>query len=321
MMSSLHAPVDLSVVVPCFNEEHSLKELLRRVVAACDATNLPSYEIILVDDGSTDDTWKLIKQAATQAGSNVVGVTLSRNHGHQLALSAGLATSRGDKVFVIDADLQDPPELLSPMLDKIEQGADVVYGVRQARAGETRFKKVTASLFYRILDRLTDIAIPLDTGDFRLMRREVVDVLNRMPESHRFIRGMVSWIGFRQEPVFYERGERFAGDTKYPIGRMLKLAFDAITGFSVKPLAIASYCGGTLGLAGLLTMTYVLWSWFNGNTIQGWTSLISIVLIMGSLQLVFLGVIGEYLGRLYIESKRRPMFIIKDITRTENSGE
>jgi dolichol-phosphate mannosyltransferase len=305
--------MDLSVVIPCYNEEASMPELVRRVRLACDAAPVDSFEVILIDDGSSDRTWAMIEQMASEADSHIVGIALSRNHGHQLALTAGLETARGEYIFVIDADLQDPPELLTPMLETMRAGADVVYGQRMSRSGESIFKKLSAKVFYRLLDAMTDVKIPLDTGDFRLMHRSVLDVLNTMPESQRFIRGMVSWVGFNQVAFPYQRDERFAGETKYPLSKMVKLAFDAITSFSIKPLVVASYCGAVFGAIGLMTMFYVLFSWSTNHTIRGWTSVISVVLILGSVQLIFLGLIGEYLGRSYIESKRRPIFIIRKI--------
>lgn len=302
----------LSVVIPCYNEQDSLGELLRRVRGACVAAAVESYEIVLVNDGSRDATWSLIAREA-QTSHDVVGVELARNHGHQLALTAGLTVARGERVFVLDADLQDPPELLGAMMAVMDEGADVVYGVRSERRGETAFKRLTAAAFYRTLNRLTDVDIPLDTGDFRLMSRRIVDTLNAMPESNRFIRGMVSWVGHRQVAFPYRRDDRFAGETKYPLSKMIKLAIDAITGFSTTPLRMASYFGLIFGTAGILCLVYVLGSWIWSSTIRGWTSLITIVLLLGSAQLIVLGFIGEYLGRLYIESKRRPNFLIQTV--------
>lgn len=238
---------------------------------------------------------------------------LSRNHGHQLALTAGLTQCRGDRILVIDADLQDPPELLADMLALADRGADVVYGQRRTRKGETRFKTATAAMFYRLLRRLVDIDIPLDAGDFRLMSRRALDVLNNMPEHHRFIRGMVSWIGMRQVPILYDRDARYAGETKYPLRKIIRFAIDAITGFSVAPLRLASFLGVIAAGLSLLLMIYTLGSWLLGSTIAGWTSLTSIVLLIGSVQLIVLGIIGEYLGRLYVEAKRRPLFVIEAI--------
>ena len=228
--------VGLSVVVPCFNEEDNLGELWRRVTDVCKETCGHDYEFVLVDDGSKDKTWEII-QKLTEDDDNVVGVRLSRNHGHQLALSAGLENCSGKRILIIDADLQDPPELLPKMMEMMDTGIDVVYGQRKDRAGETFFKRLTAKMFYRVLDSLVDIKIPLDTGDFRLMSRRVLEGLISMPEQHRFVRGMVSWLGFRQEPLYYDRHERFAGETNYPLSKMAKFAIDAITSFSVKTAA------------------------------------------------------------------------------------
>ena len=302
----------LSVVIPCYNEVRALDELHRRLSPVCIATVGSSYEIILVNDGSRDETWLAIGRLA-QTDRHVVGVNLARNYGHQLALSAGLTVCRGERVLVLDADLQDPPELLPEMMRLVDEGADVVYGQRLARAGEGRFKILSAAIFYRLLDRLVDVAIPVDTGDFRLMTRRVLDVLNAMPERTRFIRGMVAWIGFRQVPLRYRREPRFAGETKYPLRRMLLLAFDAITGFSTVPLRFAAHLGMAFGLLGIVSMVYVLSSWFSGRAVQGWTSVASLVLILGSVQLLVLGIFGEYLGRMFIELKGRPLFVIESM--------
>jgi polyisoprenyl-phosphate glycosyltransferase len=301
----------LSIVVPCYNEEESVPEFHRRMSAAARQAGGP-YEIVFIDDGSSDRTWPILAGLAA-SDSCVTAVKLSRNHGHQLALTAGLTQCRGERILVIDADLQDPPELLEPMLALLEAGADVVYGQRRSRAGETRFKTATAAAFYRLLRRLVDIDIPVDAGDFRLMSRRALDVLNRMPEHHRFIRGMVSWIGMRQVPIHYDRDPRYAGETKYPLRKMIRFAIDAITGFSVAPLRLASFLGVAAAALSLALMSYTLGSWLLGSTIAGWTSLTSIVLLIGSVQLIVLGIIGEYLGRLYIEAKRRPLFVIEAI--------
>lgn len=305
----------LSVVVPCYNEEEGVRELHRRVSAVCQARIGDSYELVLVNDGSKDATWKIMGDIA-RADKHVVAINLSRNHGHQLALSAGLQMCRGERVFVLDADLQDPPELLPRMMARMDDGCDVVFGQRIKREGETFFKKASAYAFYRLLDRMVDIDIPADTGDFRLMSRRAVDVLNSMPEHHRFIRGMVSWIGLRQEALPYERAARFAGKTKYPLPKMIRFAIDAITGFSVRPLRVASYFGIYFGIATLLLLAYVFIHYFTGQSVEGWTSLAVIVLALGSVQLLVAGVMGEYLGRLYVESKGRPLFIIQEIVST-----
>lgn len=271
--------------------------------------------MILVNDGSRDSTWQHMESLARR-DSSVVAIDLSRNFGHQIALSAGLKLARGQYVLILDADLQDPPELLPEMIELMKrESADVVYGQRRSREGESKFKLLTATFFYRLLRRMTDVDIPLDTGDFRLMSRRALRIINDMPEHHRFIRGMVGWIGFHQIPVLYDRKERFAGATKYPFKRMLKFALDAITGFSTVPLRLAVYSGLIAGLVAVALMIYVLGSWMSGHVVQGWTSLTMIVLWISSLQLLISGVMGEYLGRLYLESKRRPLFIIKGALR------
>ena len=252
--------------------------------------------IVLVNDGSEDLTWAKISMMAMQ-DCHIVGVNLSRNHGHQLALSAGLTVCTGERILVIDADLQDPPELLGKMMAEMDAGADIVYGQRIERQGETVFKRATASLFYRFLNRLVEIDIPYDTGDFRLMSRRAVDILNKMPERSRFIRGMVSWIGLKQVPLQYERNVRFAGETKYPLRKMVRFAVDAVTSFSTIPLRIASYIGIIMGCAGILMLGYIFITWLQGHNVQGWTSIMVVVLVIGSAQLLCLGVFGEYLGQ------------------------
>ncbi|MCH7629819.1 MULTISPECIES: glycosyltransferase family 2 protein [Novosphingobium] len=306
--------IGLSVVVPCYNEAPVIDALMARLEPICEAVRPGDYEIVLVNDGSSDATWSLIEAHAARS-PHIVGVDLARNHGHQLALTCGLQVCRGDLVMAIDADLQDPPELLPEMIRLIEAGADVVYGQRVARAGETLFKKASAAAFYRLLEKLIDIRIPRDTGDFRLMTRPVVDALNAMPERFRFVRGMVGWVGFRQVALPYRRDARFAGETHYPLRKMLALAFDAVTSFSVKPLRLASLCGGLSGLAGFVMLGWVLSVWLRSGTVHGWTSMIGVVLILGSLQLLVLGVFGEYLGRMYIETKGRPMYIVREVRR------
>lgn len=305
--------VSLSVVIPCYNEEACLPELHRRVSAAAHGCFGSDHEIVLINDGSRDSTWTIMQLLAA-TDPQLVCLNLARNHGHQLALTAGLDLCRGENILVIDADLQDPPELLPDMLEMMAtEGADVVYGLRTSRDGESLAKKLTAGLFYRVLDRLTGIAIPLDTGDFRLMSRRALDVLMAMPEQARFVRGMVAWIGFRQVPFPYARAQRLAGVTNYPFAKMFSLAFDAITGFSTAPLRFASHAG--LWLVGLLVLVaaYILFNWLNGNTVEGWTSLSLLVIGLGAAQMLVLGVIGEYLGRVYVEAKRRPLYIVADV--------
>lgn len=306
------APIELSVVVPVYNEEDGIDALVARVTAVCTSLFEHRFEVLLVNDGSRDSSWDMICAHADR-DARIKGVNLSRNHGHQLALAAGLEHACGALVFVLDADLQDPPELLGAMLEKIREGYDVAFGQRIKRHGETAFKRGTASLFYRLLDSMVDTDIPRDTGDFRLMTRRVVDQLNAMPERYRFVRGMVSWVGFRQIAVPYERDARFAGETKYSLAKMVALAVDAVTSFSVVPLRFASHLGMAFGLLGLLGLVWIGVVWLQGGTVQGWASLASLVLIIGSVQLLVLGVFGEYLGRMYMEAKRRPLYIVAEV--------
>jgi dolichol-phosphate mannosyltransferase len=246
--------------------------------------------------------------------AHVVAVNLSRNHGHQLALTAGLDLCRGEAILIIDADLQDPPELLGDMLQAMrEQEADVVYGVRRSRSGETAFKRATAHGFYRLLSRATEVDIPLDAGDFRLMSRRALDALLAMPEQARFIRGMVAWIGFRQVPFAYDRQERFAGSTKYPVKKMVRFALDALTGFSSAPLKLASHVGLALSIGSVILILYIAYAWAAGHNIPGWTSLMLIVVIIGAVQMFVLALMGEYIGRLYNEAKRRPLYIVQEV--------
>ncbi|MBA3880238.1 MAG: glycosyltransferase [Sphingobium sp.] len=308
----MHRPA-LSVVVPCYNEELNLDLLHSRVTAAARAAVGEDYEIVLVNDGSKDGSWGVMQRLAA-ADPRLVAINLSRNHGHQLALTAGLDLCCGAQILIIDADLQDPPELLSDMRATMaEQGADVVYAVRRKREGETFFKKMTAAAFYRVLDRVTDTPIPLDTGDFRLMSRRALDALLSLPEQARFIRGMVAWVGFRQVPFIYDRAERHAGETNYPLGKMIRLALDAVTGFSTAPLRFASHAGLALTAASLLLFVYIAIGFFTGSAVQGWTSTMLVVVLLGAVQMFVLGMIGEYLGRLYVESKRRPLYLVADV--------
>jgi len=303
----------LSIVVPCFNEEACLGELHERLSAAARSAIGKDYELVLVNDGSRDGSWPAMRRMAA-TDPNLVAVNLSRNHGHQLALTAGLDLCRGDTILIIDADLQDPPELLTPMLEALrESGADVVYGVRRSRAGETAFKRATAHGFYRLLSRATEVDIPLDAGDFRLMSRRALDALLAMPEQARFIRGMVAWIGFKQLPFAYDRQERFAGETKYPLKKMMRFAFDALTGFSSAPLKLASHAGLWLSFGSVLLVLYIAYAWLSGRSIQGWTSLMLVVVILGAIQMFVLALMGEYIGRLYNEAKKRPLYIVEDI--------
>jgi len=310
----------LSIVIPCFNEEACLTVLHERLTKAARSEMKDDYEIVLINDGSRDSTWPMMRDLAAN-DPHVVAVNLSRNHGHQLALTAGLDLCRGDNILIIDADLQDPPELLGPMLDAMRtQDADVVYGVRRSRSGETPFKRATAHGFYRLLARATDVDIPVDTGDFRLMSRRALNVLLAMPEQARFIRGMVAWIGFRQVPFAYDRDERFAGVTKYPLSKMVRFALDALTSFSSAPLKLASHAGLALSFGSLLLIVYIAYAWASGQSIQGWTSLMLIVVVLGAVQMFVLALMGEYIGRLYNEAKGRPLYIVQEIAGATRTG-
>lgn len=303
----------LSIVVPCYNEAACLDVLHTRISAAARAVVGDDHEIVLVNDGSRDQSWAVMERLAA-ADPRLVAINLSRNHGHQLALTAGLDLCAGERILIIDADLQDPPELLGDMIAVMEaEGADVVYAVRRKREGETFFKKLTAAAFYRVLDRVTDTPIPLDTGDFRLMSRRALDALLSLPEQARFIRGMVAWVGFRQVPFPYDRDERLAGESKYPLGKMIRFALDAVTGFSTAPLRLASHMGLVLTGLSLLLFAYIAIGWISGSAVQGWTSTMLVVVFLGAVQMFVLGMIGEYLGRLYVESKRRPLYLVADV--------
>ena len=303
----------LSIVVPCYNEAACLDLLHARVSAAARAAVGEAYELVFINDGSRDDSWAAM-QRLSLADPHLVAINLSRNHGHQLALTAGLDLCSGEQILIIDADLQDPPELLGDMRrTMVEAEADVVYAVRRKREGETWFKKATAAAFYRVLDRVTDTPIPLDTGDFRLMSRRALDAFLSLPEQARFIRGMVAWVGFRQVPFPYDRAERHAGETNYPLGKMVRLAFDAVTGFSTAPLRWASHMGLALTGVSLLLIVYIAIGWLSGTAVAGWTSTMLVNVVIGAAQMFVLGMIGEYLGRLYIESKRRPLYLVADV--------
>lgn len=307
----------LSIVVPCYNEADCLPALHERLSTAARGTAGEDYELVLVNDGSRDASWQVMGALAA-SDRHVVAIDLSRNHGHQLALTAGLDLCRGDLIMIVDADLQDPPELLGAMLETMRaESADVVYGVRRSRAGETPFKRATAHGFYRMLASATDIEIPIDTGDFRLMSRRALNVLLAMPEQARFIRGMVAWIGFKQVPLPYDREERFAGTSKYPIAKMVRFALDALTSFSSAPLKLASHAGIALAFGSLLIIAYILYGWMTGRSTPGWTSVMLVVVVLGAVQMFVLGMMGEYIGRLYSQAKQRPLYIVQSIAGGE----
>jgi dolichol-phosphate mannosyltransferase len=299
----------LSVVVPCFNEDQVIDHTHRRLSAAVAAIT-PEFELIYVDDGSRDDTARKLRDI--QAGDGHVRVIrLSRNFGHQIAVTAGVDYARGDAVVLIDADLQDPPEVIAEMVEKWREGYHVVYGRRAERAGETRFKLWTAHAFYRLIDWLSEVPIPLDTGDFRLMDRTVVEALKRMREKHRLLRAMTSWVGFRQAAVSYSRAERFAGESKYPLRKMLALALDGIVSFSTAPLKLVSLIGLTFSGLSLVGVVYALaMRLLTNNWVPGWTLIFIALLLIGGLQFLVTGVLGEYVGRIYSEAKDRPLFLV-----------
>lgn len=310
----------LSIVVPLYNEAANVPPLVERLGDVVDRLRAGyDYEIILVNDGSSDGTAAAARQEMERR-SNMLLVTLSRNFGHQLAATAGLEIARGDAVVLMDGDLQDPPELIEAFLEKWRAGYDVVYAVRRARRGESRFKLFTARAFYRIIKRLTKVSIPVDAGDFRLMSRRVVDALRRSPERNRFLRGMVSWVGFNQTAVEYDRDVRYTGKTKYPLSKMIRFAMDGITSFSDIPLRFASYFGFTVSAIAFVYALYVIVSKvFNVRPLAytpGWASTIVAVLFLGGVQLMSLGILGEYLGRVYDEVKGRPLYLISEVERS-----
>jgi len=307
----------LSIVIPCFNEEEVIAATVQRLTALCDTLTDLDAELLFVDDGSKDQTRALLKQyAAKDPRIKLVG--FARNFGHQLAVTAGIDAALGDGVVLIDADLQDPPEVILEMVTLWRQGYDVVYGTRLERTGESVFKRTSAKLFYRFINRLSDIAIPFDTGDFRLMSRAVVETLKSMPERDRFVRGMVSWIGFKQVSIPYKRAERTAGTSKYPLAKMIRFAVDGILSFSTKPLQLSIGLGLCASLLAFLGIVYALIvRIFTNAWVEGWAGLFIAVLFMGGVQLVSVGILGEYVGRIYNEVKRRPLYVIDETLNVE----
>jgi len=301
-----------SIVAPCYNEEAGLHELYKRVSEVMDSTGEP-WELVLINDGSRDRTRDIMRQMHDN-DARVKIVDFARNFGHQLAATAGLDHATGEAVIIIDADLQDPPQVIPDMIQKWKEGIEVVYAVRTQRKGESWFKEFTAKAFYRLVYRITDVDIPLDTGDFRLMDRKVVNAMNQLRERHRFIRGMTSWVGFRQTGVHYVREERFAGETHYPFRKMFKFALDAITGFSYLPLQMATYLGFIIAaLSALAAILVIIARLFIGAApFHGQATTLVFVLFIGGVQLITLGIIGEYLGRIYDEVKGRPLYIVRE---------
>lgn len=303
--------ITYSIVAPIYNESDNLRELHRRVTEVMESTGEP-WELVLVDDGSSDGSTDMIHELVKK-DKRVRPVIFARNFGHQVAVTAGLDYSRGDAVVIIDADLQDPPELILEMAKKWKEGYEVVYAVRAEREGESLFKLWTASLFYRLIYRITDVKIPLDTGDFRLMDRKVVDVMNNMRERHRFLRGMSAWVGFKQIGVEYKRAARVAGETKYPFRKMLRLALNAVTGFSYFPLQVATFFGFASAGIAIIAIPFVAYMRITGSqAFFGQATTLIAVLFLGGVQLICVGILGEYIGRLYDEAKGRPLYIVRE---------
>jgi len=303
--------ITYSIIAPIYNEIDNLPELYRRAKEVMDSSGEP-WELILVDDGSTDGSTEKIRELA-QRDKTVRPVIFARNFGHQVAITAGWDYARGDAIVIIDADLQDPPEVILELAKKWKEGYEVVYAVRGEREGESWFKKFTAAMFYRLIYSITDVKIPVDTGDFRLMDRKVVDVLKQMKERHRFPRGMSAWVGFKQIGVTYKRAARVAGVTKYPFRKMLKLALNAITGFSYFPLQVATYFGFFSAGVSILAIPVVIYMRMMGSgAFFGQATTLIAVLFLGGVQLISLGILGEYVGRLYDEAKGRPLYIVRD---------
>ncbi len=305
--------VRYSVVIPAYNEEAVVNECYERLTKIMSSLG-EGYELIFVDDGSRDKTNEIIKELCSK-DKNVRLIEFSRNFGHQAAISAGMEMSSGSAIIIIDADMQDPPEVIPEMIKKWKDGYDVVYGQREKRRGESTFKKITAKFFYRFLSTQTDIKIPVDTGDFRLIDRKVCDVLSTFTEKNRYVRGLVSFAGFKQTGVKYTRDERYAGETKYPFRKMVNFALDATTSFSRKPLKLAGYTGFMLSIASFVYLFITIYlKLFTDKTVSGWASIVSVSLLFNGVVLIMLGIMGEYIGRIYDEVKNRPLYIIKEKT-------
>jgi len=310
MNQGMEVAASLSVVVPCYNEAEVIDVTVPRLLAMADSMADLRTELLFVDDGSRDSTLRQLKAWAAR-DARIKVLSFARNFGHQVAVTAGIDAARGDAVVLIDADLQDPPEVVPEMVAKWREGFDVVYGTRTEREGETVFKRVTAKAFYRLLNRMSDVPIPLDTGDFRLMSRRVVDALKAMPERDRFVRGMVSWVGFRQVALPYRRAERFAGESKYPLRKMLRFATDGLLSFSTKPLQMAISLGAlasALAFAGIVYALVIRLA--TDRWVEGWAALFIATLFLGGVQLITVGILGEYIGRIYHEVKRRPLYVV-----------
>ncbi len=312
----------VSVVVPLYNEGANVATLVVRIAAVMAAALGPEddYEIVAVNDGSGDATLAELRLAAARERRLVI-VDLSRNFGHQIAATAGLDQAHGDAVVLMDGDLQDPPELIAEFLERWRAGYDVVYAVRKSRAGESAFKRLTARVFYRLIRRLTNVSIPVDTGDFRLMSRRVVDALGETREKHRFLRGLVSWVGYRQTGVTYERDARLHGESKYPLSKMLKFAIDGVTSFSEIPLRFATYLGFGVSLLAFVYAIVVLALKIFGLNEPGYTSIMAAILFLGGVQLITIGIVGEYLGRIYDQVKQRPLYLVASVEGARSAQE
>lgn len=312
MSSSVKTAQLLTIVVPCYNESDVIAETASQLIALSSTLPRFRFEFIFVDDGSKDDTHRILKALAAK-DARIKIVRFSRNFGHQIAVSAGLDAAAGDAVIIIDADLQDPPDVIVEMISKWEDGNDVVYGTRMNRPGESNFKLATAHAFYRFFNLLSETPIPVDTGDFRLISRNVVDTIRAMPERERFVRGMVSWAGFRQVPVHYNRSPRAAGQTKYPLVKMLRFAINGLLSFSAVPLRIAAAIGAISASLAALGIIYAIFlRLFTSIWVEGWTALMLAVLFVGGIQLICLGIIGEYIARVYTEVKSRPLYVVQE---------
>lgn len=306
--------ISISVIVPCYNEEACIREFHRRMKRVLEELERP-FETIFVNDGSSDRTAEILAEIQG-IDKSVVIVDLSRNHGHQLALTAGLELATGARVLLIDADLQDPPELLPRLMAAMDAGADVAYARRISRAKESIFKRMTAGLFYRLLRGLSRTEVPVDTGDFRLISRQVADILRQMPEPHRFIRGMVAWVGFRQVAVNYSRDARYAGKTKYSVANMVGLAIDAVTGFASAPLRFMFYLSAAAGIAAIGSVAWTVYALVIFRAVPGWAVILCVLLIVSAINLFALGLIGEYVGRSFVQGKARPLFMIRSVSRS-----
>lgn len=303
--------MDISVIIPVFNEEKNIPVLYERLVNAVTSIS-NNYEFIFVNDGSKDQSLAVIKSLAAN-NSQIKYIDFSKNFGHQPAVFAGLEYATGNSIVIIDADLQDPPELINDLYAKIQQGYDVVYAQREHRVGESWHKLLTAKLFYRFINNLSEVPIPLDTGDFRIITKKIRDILIAMPEHNKFLRGQIAWTGFNQTCVKYKREERYEGKTNYSYAKMVSFAFDGITSFSNMPLRLATYMGFLVSFISFMVILYTLYQKYaNNNTVQGWSSLMVSILFIGGVQLICLGIIGEYLGRIMDNVKNRPLYIIRD---------